>query len=64
MPMGIQIRFDRQLWWEDSATAYKTVFTEGLTNWQVAFQLNIPLAESKPGFTDRPAADPEAAERS
>jgi outer membrane protein len=29
--------------WGGLGTAYKTVFSEGYTNWQVAFQLEIPL---------------------
>ncbi|MBN1569353.1 MAG: TolC family protein [Acidobacteria bacterium] len=29
--------------WGGLGTAYKTVFTEGYTNWQIAFQLEIPL---------------------
>ncbi len=29
--------------WGGLGTAYKTVFSEGYTNWQIAFQLEIPL---------------------
>lgn len=40
---GNPIPASRPALWGGLGTAYKTVFTEGYTNWQVAIQLEIPL---------------------